>query len=62
MSGKKMYSAKRKRAINNTIVHIVLAVLATIWVFPIVWVVLTRFSCREGFLCVNLLTPVIYVR
>lgn len=48
MSGKKMYSAKRKRAINNTIVHIVLAVLATIWVFPIVWVVLTSFRAEKG--------------
>lgn len=48
MSGKKMYSAKRKRVLNNTIVHIVLAVLATIWVFPIIWVVLTSFRAEKG--------------
>ena len=36
MGEKKFHSAKRKRMINNTIVHIVLAVLAAIWIFPIV--------------------------
>lgn len=34
--------------INNTIVHVVLAVLALIWVFPIVWVVLTSFRAEKG--------------
>lgn len=41
-------SAKRKRFINNTIVHTVLAILATIWVFPIAWVVLTSFRAEKG--------------
>lgn len=31
MAGKKLQSAKKKKMINNTIVHIVLAVLAVIW-------------------------------
>ena len=44
----KMHSAKRKRFINNTIVHTVLAVLAVIWVFPIVWVILTSFRAEKG--------------
>ena len=44
MARKKMQSAKRKRYINNSIVHVILAVLALIWVFPIVWVTLS--SCR----------------
>ena len=35
MAGKKLQSAKQKRMIDNTIVHIVLAVLAVIWLFPI---------------------------
>ena len=35
MAGKKLQSAKKKKMINNTIVHIVLAVLAIIWLFPI---------------------------
>ena len=41
-------SAKRNRFINNTIVHTVLAILATIWVFPIAWVVLTSFRAEKG--------------
>ena len=49
MGEKKFHSAKRKRMINNTIVHIVLAVLAAIWIFPIIWVVLTSFRCGKRF-------------
>ena len=41
-------SAKRKKFINNTIVHISLAILAVIWVFPIAWVVLTSFRAEKG--------------
>lgn len=48
MYGKKMHSAKRKRAVKNMIVHLSLAVLAVIWVFPIVWVVLTSFRAEKG--------------
>ncbi len=48
MAGQKMHSAKRKRFINNSIVHVILAVLAAIWVFPIVWVVLTSFRAEKG--------------
>lgn len=48
MAAQKMYSAKKKRKINNVIVHASLAVLAAIWVFPIVWVVLTSFRAEKG--------------
>ncbi len=48
MAGQNMYSAKRKRFINNSIVHVVLGVLAVIWVFPIVWVILTSFRGEKG--------------
>ena len=48
MSVKKEYSAKRKRFINNTIVHVILAILAIIWVFPIFWVILTSFRAEKG--------------
>lgn len=48
MAAQKMYSAKKKRKINNVIVHVSLAVLAAIWVFPIVWVVLTSFRAEKG--------------
>ncbi|MDO5337955.1 MAG: sugar ABC transporter permease [Eubacteriales bacterium] len=48
MAGKKQRSAKRVRTVNNTIVHIALAILAVIWVFPIAWVVLTSFRAEKG--------------
>nr|WP_317378597.1 sugar ABC transporter permease [uncultured Faecalimonas sp.] len=48
MAAQKMYSAKKKRKINNVIVHVSLAVLAAIWVFPIVWVILTSFRAEKG--------------
>ena len=48
MASGKMRSAKKRRFINNTIVHVVLAVLAFIWVFPILWVILTSFRAEKG--------------
>lgn len=48
MAAPKIQSARRKRLINNTIVHVILAVLAVIWVFPIVWVILTSFRGEKG--------------
>ncbi len=48
MAGNKIHSAKKRRFINNTIVHVILAVLAVIWVFPIVWVILTSFRAEKG--------------
>ena len=48
MAGKKFQSANRKRFINNKIVHVVLAVLAAIWVFPILCVILTSFRAEKG--------------
>lgn len=48
MAAQKMHSAKKKRIINNVIVHVSLAVLAAIWVIPIVWVILTSFRAEKG--------------
>lgn len=48
MAAPKIQSAKTKRLINNTIVHVALAILAVIWVFPIIWVVLTSFRAEKG--------------
>ncbi len=48
MAGNKNHSAKKRRFINNTIVHVILGILAVIWVFPIVWVVLTSFRAEKG--------------
>lgn len=47
-AAKRQRSAKRTRMINNTIIHVVLAILAIIWVFPILWVVLTSFRAEKG--------------
>lgn len=43
-----MRSAKRKRFVKNTAVHISLGILAAIWVFPILWVILTSFRAEKG--------------
>lgn len=48
MAGNKQRSAKRVRTVNNIVVHVVLAVLAVIWVFPILWVILTSFRAEKG--------------
>lgn len=48
MAAKKMGSAKRRRFINNIIVHVLLSVLAILWIFPIAWVVLTSFRAEKG--------------
>lgn len=48
MKREKMHSAKTRRFINNSIVHAVLGVLAVIWIFPIVWVILTSFRAEKG--------------
>lgn len=48
MKKKETTSAKTKKIVTNVIVHIVLAVLAFIWVFPIIWVVLTSFRGEKG--------------
>ena len=48
MARNKIHSAKKRRFINNTIVHVILGILAVIWVFPIVWVILTSFRAEKG--------------
>lgn len=48
MAGIKTRSAAKTRRINDTIVHIVLAVLAIMWVFPIAWVIMTSFRAEKG--------------
>lgn len=44
----KTKSAKQTRLVNNIIVHIILAILAFIWVFPVLWVVMTSFRAEKG--------------
>ena len=40
------YRAKRK--LNLTLVYVILAILACIWVFPIIWIVLTSFRADSS--------------
>jgi len=44
----KQKSYKRSRQISNIIVHVVLAILAAIWVFPVLWVIMTSFRAEKG--------------
>ncbi len=45
---KKGKSAKAVRLRNNIIVHTILAILAAIWVFPVLWVIMTSFRAEKG--------------
>lgn len=48
MTGVKMKSARTARIRNNVIVHTILAILAAVWVFPILWVIMTSFRAEKG--------------
>ncbi|WP_034225699.1 sugar ABC transporter permease [Lachnobacterium bovis] len=37
-----------KRKVKNIIIHVILAILAVIWLFPIFWVVMTSFRKESG--------------
>lgn len=41
-------SAKMKKTVSNTIVHVILSILAVIWVLPIVYVIMISFRGEEG--------------
>lgn len=45
---KKKSSMKQKSFMKNTIAHVALTVLALIWIFPILWLVMTSFSGDGG--------------
>lgn len=47
-SNKVTSSMKAKRMIADTAVHIFLAVMALVWLFPIFWVILTSFRAEKG--------------
>lgn len=48
MKEKRTRSAKTTKFITNSLVHILLAVLAIIWLFPIFWVIMTSFRAEPG--------------
>lgn len=39
----RQHSMKLRKRVSNTLVHTLLSILAVIWLFPIVWVVMTSF-------------------
>lgn len=45
---KKTTSMRTKKIVTDIFVHILLAVLAVIWVLPILWIVLLSFSTQKG--------------
>ena len=45
---KRYKSAKATRRRTNILVHTLLAVLAAIWVFPVLWVIMTSFRGEKG--------------
>ena len=48
MSKTVLTGAKIRKSLGNVFVHIILAVLACIWVMPILWVLLTSFREEKG--------------
>lgn len=44
----KRSSVRARRRRNNIVVHIVLAILAAVWVFPVLWVIMTSFRGEKG--------------
>lgn len=47
MDNKKHMSMKRKNAISNTIIYIILIAMAVIWLIPFVFIVLESFRCES---------------
>ena len=52
----KTKSMSQKRFASNLVVHIILSVMAIIWVLPLLWVILTSFR-EEGGSQVNYILP-----
>ena len=48
MKKKETASARTRRIVADTVVHVCLAILAIIWLFPIFWVILTSFRGEKG--------------
>lgn len=45
---KKTKSMRTQKIISDTVVHVVLAILAFVWVVPIAWIILMSFSNQKG--------------
>lgn len=44
----KYRSMKRKKNISNIFIHIILGILAIVWLFPIFWVIMTSFRVEQN--------------
>lgn len=41
-------SYRTKKIITNIFVHVILAILSFIWIFPVMWIVMTSFRAEQG--------------
>ena len=48
MKNTRQNSASIKKKVTNLLVHLFLTILSVIWVFPILWVILTSFRAEKG--------------
>ena len=44
----KMSAGKVRKAAKNSMVHVILGILAIIWLFPVFWVIMTSFRAEKG--------------
>ena len=43
-----MSAGRAKKIAKNSLVHIILGILAVVWLFPIFWIVMTSFRAESG--------------
>lgn len=44
---RRIHSMRRRKFLINTLVHILLTILSIIWIFPILWIVMTSFRVEQ---------------
>ena len=44
----KMSAGKVRKVAKNSMVHVILGILAIIWLFPVFWVIMTSFRAEKG--------------
>ena len=43
-----MSAGRAKKVAKNSLVHIILGILAVVWLFPIFWIIMTSFRAESG--------------
>ncbi len=43
----RLHSMKRKKRMTNVLVYIILTILSLIWIFPILWIIMTSFRVEQ---------------